>query len=596
MSTCVVSGTFLDPSETAISGAKVKFNIDNPVLNAGLANLIGPKEISTTTATDGTWSLTITQGCSGTLSIDCPPDGLNSTRRYSFALNIPLASTATFSSTWADNQVLPSFTPPFSFPLISGTLATAQLPALTSAHLWVGNSSNLATDVAITGDISISNTGVVTVNTVGTSTAANIHSAEVLANAATDANTASAIVKRDASGNFSAGVITGTFTGTITGNATNVTGIVAIANGGTGQATKGPAFAALSPLSTLGDIIYEDATPTPVRLAGNTTSTKKFLTQTGNGSISAVPGWNTIIAGDVPTLNQNTTGTASNVTGTVAIANGGTGQTTANAGFNALSPMTTGGDLIYGGASGVGTRLANGTVNQYLASAGSTSAPVWTSFVTPTIQTFASGSAQTYTLPSSPRKPIYIAVRMVGGGGGGGGSGTGSPGAGGNGGNSSFGTSLLVANGGNGGQNQGAGGGGTGGSASLGSGPIGTALTGGSGTGGGGSVTSSSAGGAGAPTPFAGGGGGGGQAGNDAGYAAATNSGSGGGGAGSNSTGINAGGGGGAGGYVDAIIASPSNTYTYTVGAAGTAGTAGTNGSAGGAGAAGYIEVIEYYQ
>jgi hypothetical protein len=33
------------------------------------------------------------------------------------------------------------------------------------------------------------------------------------------------------------------------------------------------------------------------------------------------------VAADIPTLNQNTTGTASNVTGTVAVANGGTGQT-----------------------------------------------------------------------------------------------------------------------------------------------------------------------------------------------------------------------------------------------------------------------------
>jgi hypothetical protein len=31
---------------------------------------------------------------------------------------------------------------------------------------------------------------------------------------------------------------------------------------------------------------------------------------------------------NVPTLNQNTTGTAANVTGTVAVANGGTGATT----------------------------------------------------------------------------------------------------------------------------------------------------------------------------------------------------------------------------------------------------------------------------
>jgi hypothetical protein len=40
-----------------------------------------------------------------------------------------------------------------------------------------------------------------------------------------------------------------------------------------------------------------------------------------------------------PTLNQNTTGTASNVTGTVAIGNGGTGQTTAQLAINALTAV-----------------------------------------------------------------------------------------------------------------------------------------------------------------------------------------------------------------------------------------------------------------
>jgi hypothetical protein len=43
-----------------------------------------------------------------------------------------------------------------------------------------------------------------------------------------------------------------------------------------------------------------------------------------------------IQAGDVPTLNQNTTGTASNVTGTVAIANGGTAAITAQAAISSL--------------------------------------------------------------------------------------------------------------------------------------------------------------------------------------------------------------------------------------------------------------------
>ena len=59
----------------------------------------------------------------------------------------------------------------------------------------------------------------------------------------------------------------------------------------------------------------------------------------------------------------NVSGTAANVTGTVAVANGGTGQTTALAGFNALSPMTTAGDMVYGGVAGSATRLGVGAEN-----------------------------------------------------------------------------------------------------------------------------------------------------------------------------------------------------------------------------------------
>lgn len=45
----------------------------------------------------------------------------------------------------------------------------------------------------------------------------------------------------------------------------------------------------------------------------------------------------------------------------LAISRGGTGAATASTAFDALSPMTTSGDIIYGGASGTGTRLASGS-------------------------------------------------------------------------------------------------------------------------------------------------------------------------------------------------------------------------------------------
>ena len=83
-----------------------------------------------------------------------------------------------------------------------------------------------------------------------------------------------------------------------TGTAANVTGVVAITNGGTGQTTKTAAFDALSPTTTLGDIIYDNGT-NAVRLAGNTTTTKKFLRETGTGTVSAAPAWDTVTAADV---------------------------------------------------------------------------------------------------------------------------------------------------------------------------------------------------------------------------------------------------------------------------------------------------------
>lgn len=48
-----------------------------------------------------------------------------------------------------------------------------------------------------------------------------------------------------------------------------------------------------------------------------------------------------------------------------------------NSGLPLTNPMTTGGDIIYGGASGVPTRLANGAAGQFPVSAGGTSAPAW---------------------------------------------------------------------------------------------------------------------------------------------------------------------------------------------------------------------------
>ena len=69
-----------------------------------------------------------------------------------------------------------------------------------------------------------------------------------------------------------------------------VSGAFGVARGGTGFTNY-----------TLGDLLYCSATDTLAKLAGNTTTTRKFLRQTGTGSVSAAPTWDTLLAGDLPT-------------------------------------------------------------------------------------------------------------------------------------------------------------------------------------------------------------------------------------------------------------------------------------------------------
>lgn len=246
------------------------------------------------------------------------------------------------------------------------------------------------------------------------------------------------------------------------------------------------------------------------------------------------------------------------------------------------SPITTAGTLAPTLATQTARTFFQGPLG------GSAATPTFAALTAPTVQKFTS-STGTYTTPTSPA-PLYIRVRMVGGGGGGGGGSTGNN-TGGNGTASTFGTTLLSAGGGTGAVTN-TQVGGAGGTSSLGSGPIGTALTGG--YGGGGSFGAETVcGGMGGSSGFFGSGGPSGGGNNTAPNALA-NSGAGGGGGGSGGANQYSGAGGGAGGYIDAIIASPSATYSYTVGAGGSGGVG--TATTGGAGGSGYIEVTEYYQ
>ena len=101
----------------------------------------------------------------------------------------------------------------------------------------------------------------------------------------------------------------------------------------TGTAGSTATLATARTISTNGDVLYTSppfdgsanvlgtATLASIGVAG--TYTKVTTDAKGRVTVGA-----NITAGDVPTLNQNTTGTAANVTGIVAVANGGTGTAT----------------------------------------------------------------------------------------------------------------------------------------------------------------------------------------------------------------------------------------------------------------------------
>jgi hypothetical protein len=89
--------------------------------------------------------------------------------------------------------------------------------------------------------------------------------------------------------------------GTVTTGTWNAT-TIAIAHGGTGQTTAIAAFDALSPMTTAGDLIYENATPTAARLAIGTAG--QVLTV-----VSGLPAWATASSGGVTTVGTIDGGT-----------------------------------------------------------------------------------------------------------------------------------------------------------------------------------------------------------------------------------------------------------------------------------------------
>jgi len=210
--------------------------------------------------------------------------------------------------------------------MISRNGSIVELFGLNDGQLVVGKTGDEPQVVTMSGDVSINNSGSATVLEVGGATAANVATATALANAATDANTAGAIVRRDASGNFSAGAITAT---SYTGSGAGLTNIPngALTNSsitlGTTNITLGGTATTLAGLTSV----------TSTSFTGNLTGD---VTGTATNATTAV-NFSGTLAGDVTGTQGSTVvstvggATAANVATATALANAATDANTAGA-------------------------------------------------------------------------------------------------------------------------------------------------------------------------------------------------------------------------------------------------------------------------
>jgi hypothetical protein len=158
------------------------------------------------------------------------------------------------------------------------------------------------------------------------------------------------------------------------GTAANVTGVVAIANGGTGSATAAANTVFAGP--TTGSAAAPSFQTAPTISAANMTS--------------------------FPTLNQNTSGTAAGLSATLAVASGGTGTASTLTGLvrgsaSAMTATELSGDVTTSGSNAVTVSKINGTAfagtSGHVVSFGALNTPADSGIVATAItQTIASGA------------------------------------------------------------------------------------------------------------------------------------------------------------------------------------------------------------
>ena len=221
--------------------------------------------------------------------------------------------------------------------------AKGRLTAVTTSSITVGNGTlTLATSGIATGSQTFTanqaTNGTFTVNVPGTNIAEGTRTTTavpITSSTGTGATLSAATTSL-------AGVMTSAdktkLDGIATGATANIGTVTSVGGTGTASGLTLTGTVTTSGSLTLGGTL----SVLPSNFASQTANT--FLA--APNATSGTPTFRTLVAADVPTLNQNTTGTAANVTGTVAVANGGTGATTAANARTNLGATTLGSNIF----------------------------------------------------------------------------------------------------------------------------------------------------------------------------------------------------------------------------------------------------------
>lgn len=394
------------PNVAPASARRIGFNSgvlqwhDGTAARTGIYDVTGANGV-TSTGTGATRALDLTYGTSAntvamgsrTLTLSNGDGSLTFSAAQPVGANMAFGITPTFGTSdknFAEGDVTATLTAGTNIS-ITGTASQA----IGANHSWTINTTGVPTGSGTANQLaywtSSSNVGALGAATNGQLPIGSTGAAPVLAaltgtaNRVTVTNGAGTItlsgpqdIAAGSSPTF-AGLTLSGFSGAVSASAGVLSaGTLSIANGGTGQVTAGAAFDALDPMTTLGDTIYGGASGTATRLAGNTTTTRNFLRQTGDGANSAAPAWDTVTKTDVGlslventalstwggstnlvTLGTVATGTWSATT--VAVNKGGTGQTSYTDG-QLLIGNTTGNTLAKATlTAGAGVVVTNGS-------------------------------------------------------------------------------------------------------------------------------------------------------------------------------------------------------------------------------------------